>query len=285
MEYMIEVNGLRKNYAGFSLKDVSFSIPGGTIMGLVGENGAGKTTVIKAILGLIHKDGGTVKVMGRDMDKAGMTVRGDIGAVLDGAGYYESLRVVDVSKFMGKIYKSWDSNYFERLLRKFSLPENKRIKEYSTGMRMKLMIASALAHRPKLLILDEATSGLDPVIRDEILDLLLEFIQDEEHSVLISSHITSDLEKITDYITYIHKGEVFLSDEKDRIMEKYGIVRCGREDIKNIEKSHIIGIKESSYSCDVLVDDREEIKIHFPQMVVDRIHLEDILLFKVKGEN
>ena len=260
MEYLIEVKNLNKTYPGFSLKDVSFKVPGGCIMGLIGENGAGKSTTIKAILDLIHTDSGNIRVLGKDIRKKGKEIREDIGVVLDGASFHETLRAKEIGKFMGKIYQNWDEKYYQRLLKTFNIPGNKPIKNFSTGMKMKLMIVAAMAHHPKLLILDEATSGLDPVVRDEILDMFQEFIQDEEHSVLISSHITSDLEKVADYITFIHKGEIFLSEEKDRIMEEYGIVRCRPEDLASIDPDMIVGISRGAYSCDVLVNQRERIK-------------------------
>lgn len=284
MEYMIEVKGINKTYPGFALKDVSFKVPGGCIMGLIGENGAGKSTTLKAILDLIRVESGSITVFGKDSRKDGAEIREDIGAVLDGASFHETLTAMDIRKFMCKIYKNWDDDYYTQLLEKFSLPKNKKIKEFSTGMRMKLLITVAVAHHPKLLILDEATSGLDPVVRDEILDMLLDFIQDEEHSVLISSHITSDLEKVADYITFIHKGEVFLSEEKDRIMDEYGIVHCSPEDILKLPKEYIVGIDKGTYRCDVMVTDREAVKRANADLMVDRIRLEDVLLFKVKGE-
>ena len=284
MKYMIEVKEINKTYPGFSLKDVSFKVPGGCIMGLIGENGAGKSTTLKAILDLIHLESGSVSIFGKDSRKDGELIREDVGVVMDGAGFHQSLTADEIRKFMCKIYKNWDDNYYFELLEKFSLPKNKKVKDFSTGMKMKLMITAALAHHPKLLILDEATSGLDPIVRDEILDMMLEFIQDEEHSVLISSHITSDLEKVADYITFIHKGEIFLSEEKDRIMENFGIVHCSPEDVSKLPVEYIVGIDQGAYRCDVLVSDREGIKEAYPEFVMDRIRLEDILLFKVKGE-
>lgn len=284
MEYLIEVENLNKTYPGFSLKDVSFKVPGGCIMGLIGENGAGKSTTIKAILDLIHTDGGKIRVLGKDVRKKGKEIREDIGVVLDGASFHETLRAREIGKFMGKIYQNWDEKYYQRLLKTFDVPGNKPIKNFSTGMKMKLMIVAAMAHHPNLLILDEATSGLDPVVRDEILDMFQEFIQDEEHSVLISSHITSDLEKVADYITFIHKGEIFLSEEKDRIMEEYGIVRCRPEDVDVIDEKMIVGISRGTYSCDVLVNQREKLKQQHPDFMINRIKLEDVLLFKVKGD-
>lgn len=284
MEYLIEVENLNKTYPGFSLKNVSFKVPGGCIMGLIGENGAGKSTTIKAILDLIHTDGGKIRVLGKDVRKKGKEIREDIGVVLDGASFHETLRAREIGKFMGKIYQNWDEKYYQRLLKTFDVPGNKPIKNFSTGMKMKLMIVAAMAHHPNLLILDEATSGLDPVVRDEILDMFQEFIQDEEHSVLISSHITSDLEKVADYITFIHKGEIFLSEEKDRIMEEYGIVRCRPEDVDVIDEKMIVGISRGTYSCDVLVNQREKLKQQHPDFMINRIKLEDVLLFKVKGD-
>ncbi len=284
MEYLIEVENLNKTYPGFSLKNVSFKVPGGCIMGLIGENGAGKSTTIKAILDLIRTDGGKIRVLGRDVRKKGKEIREDIGVVLDGASFHETLRAREIGKFMGKIYHNWDEKYYQRLLKTFDVPGNKPIKNFSTGMKMKLMIVAAMAHHPNLLILDEATSGLDPVVRDEILDMFQEFIQDEEHSVLISSHITSDLEKVADYITFIHKGEIFLSEEKDRIMEEYGIVRCRPEDVAAIDEAMIVGVSRGTYSCDVLVNQREKLKQQHPDFMINRIKLEDVLLFKVKGD-
>lgn len=284
MEYLIEVENLNKSYPEFSLKDINFKVPGGCIMGLIGENGAGKSTTIKAIVDLIQIDGGTIHVLGKDIRKKGKEIREDIGVVLDGASFHETLRAKEIGKFMGKIYKNWDEKYYQRLLKTFAVPGNKPVKNFSTGMKMKLMIVAAMAHHPRLLILDEATSGLDPVVRDEILDMFQEFIQDEEHSVLISSHITSDLEKVADYITFIHKGEIFLSEEKDRIMEEYGIVRCRPEDVAAIDEAMIVGVSRGTYSCDVLVNQREKLKQQHPDFMINRIKLEDVLLFKVKGD-
>ena len=284
MNNLIDVKNICKTYPGFSLKNVSFNVPGGCITGLIGQNGAGKSTTIKAILDMVHLESGSILVFGEDHRKEGDYIREHIGAVIDDANFHESLTPNQIRKFMCKIYKTWDDTYFESLLNRFSLPQNKKIGDFSKGMKMKLLISTAIAHHPKLLILDEATSGLDPVVRDEILDMLLEFIQDEEHGVLMSSHITSDLEKVADYITFIHKGEVFLSDEKDHIMETYGIVRCTAEDFEKIPKAYILGVNQSMYRMDVLISDRKGIKEAYPELVVDPIRLEDILIFKVKGD-
>lgn len=284
MNNLINVKNICKEYPGFSLKNVSFHVPGGCIVGLIGENGAGKSTTIKAILDMIHLDGGSITVLGKDSHKEGDYIRENLGTVIDGASFHESLTPEQIRKFMCKIYKTWDDPYYISLLKRFSLPVHKKIGDFSTGMKMKLLISTAIAHHPKLLILDEATSGLDPVVRDEILDMLLEFIHDEEHGVLMSSHITSDLEKVADYITFIHKGEVFLSDEKDRIMDSYGLVRCTPEDFKKIPNAYVLGVNQGMYRMDVLISDRKGIKEAYPELVVDPIRLEDILIFKVKGD-
>ena len=284
MKNLIDVKDICKTYPGFALKNVNFQVPGGCITGLIGQNGAGKSTTIKAILDMVHLESGSILVFGKDHRKEGNFIRENIGTVIDDANFHESLTPNQIRKFMCKIYKTWDDAYFESLLSRFSLPGNKKIGDFSKGMKMKLLISTAIAHHPRLLILDEATSGLDPVVRDEILDMLLEFIQDEEHGVLMSSHITSDLEKVADYITFIHKGEVFLSDEKDRIMEIYGIVRCTPEDFEKIPKEYILGVNQGMYRMDILISDRKGIKEAYPELVVDPIRLEDILIFKVKGD-
>lgn len=226
MNSAIEVRGLCKHYRDFSLRDVSFTVPGGSIMGFIGENGAGKTTTIKSILGLLHTDGGSISVLGRDPVTDRRAIGQDIGVVLDGSFFYEGMRAKDISAVMSHLHSRWDKESFASYCKRFALPMEKPFKEFSKGMRAKLALTTALAHHPKLLVLDEATSGLDPVVRSEMLDLFLEFIQDEEHSILLSSHITSDLEKVADYITFIHAGKIVFSKTKDDILEQYGVVKC-----------------------------------------------------------
>ena len=215
MENAIVVKNLRKNYKDFQLKDISFSVPKGCIMGFVGENGAGKTTTLKGILNLINRDGGSVEIFGMDNIKDEKKIKEDIGVVFDECCFYDSLNPKESSKIMKRIYKNWDGKIFNDYLKKFQIPDKKIIKEFSKGMKMKLSIAIALSHKPKLLIMDEATSGLDPIVREEILDIFLDFIQDEEHSILMSTHITGDLDKIADYITFINNGEIIFSKSKD----------------------------------------------------------------------
>ena len=214
MNSAIEVRGLCKHYRDFSLRDVSFTVPGGSIMGFIGENGAGKTTTIKSILGLLHTDGGSISVLGRDPVTDRRAIGQDIGVVLDGSFFYEGMRAKDISAVMSRLHSRWDKESFASYCKRFALPMEKPFKEFSKGMRAKLALTTALAHHPKLLVLDEATSGLDPVVRSEMLDLFLEFIQDEEHSILLSSHITSDLEKVADY--HVHPRG------KDRVQQNKG---------------------------------------------------------------
>ena len=225
----VEVNDLCKEYRDFTLDNISFNLPSGCIMGLVGENGAGKSTTIKLILNIIKRNKGTVKLFGRDNLDNFVEIAEDLGVVLDEVGFSEKLNAVQVGKIMRNTYKKWDQKVYEEYLDRFSLPLKKKFKDYSKGMKMKLGIAVALSHDPKLLILDEATSGLDPVVRDELMDIITEFTRDEGHSVLMSSHIVSDLEKLCDYITFLHKGELLLCEEKDRLLEQYGFLQTTEE--------------------------------------------------------
>lgn len=285
MTNSIELSGLCKAYPDFALKDITFSLPCGSIMGLIGENGAGKTTTIKCILDLIARDAGQIALLGRDNAQYGPVLRQDVGVVLDECVFHDSLRPADLNRILAPVYINWDQELFRHYLSKFNLPEKKRIKEFSRGMKMKLSLAAALAHRPKLLILDEATSGLDPVVRDEILDEFLDFIQDEEHSVLLSSHITSDLEKVCDYITYLHQGQVVLSGVKDDILASYGRVVCTAAQLERLAPGDVLRVRRGSYGCEALVKDRGEFSRRHPELAVDPASLEDIMLFMGKGES
>ena len=239
MDAILRVDNLTKQYADFKLDHVSFSVPKGTIMGLIGENGAGKSTTINAILDLIRKDDGTVTFWGQELSSS-KQLKEDIGVVFDGINFYETLTPAKVGKIAGAAYKQWDAHLFQDYLKRFQLPTDKEIKSLSKGMKMKLCIAVALSHKPKLLILDEATSGLDPVMRDDILDVFLDFVQDENHSILMSSHITTDLEKVADYITFIHQGKVLFCKTKDELRYRYGIVRCGAVLFDQLDKEEVL---------------------------------------------
>lgn len=284
MEYAINVTGLCKSYQDFALDNVSFAVPKGSIMGFIGENGAGKSTTIKAMLNLIHRDAGTVEILGMDLDGHEKEIKERIGVVFDECCFHDNLTPADISKILGNIYQNWDGKLYQKYLVQFGLDEKKKIKEFSRGMKMKLGIAAALAHRPDVLILDEATSGLDPIVREEILDIFLDFIQDENHAILISSHITSDLDKIADYLTFIHHGRIILSLGRDDLMDSMGIVKCGAEDLEKIEQDQIIRYRKNQFGCEVLIRNKRSFAVGHPEMVIDPVTTEAIMLFYSRGE-
>ena len=276
----IEIRNLRKEYPGFVLDDISFDLPSGSIVGLVGENGAGKSTTIKLIMNAIRKDGGSVKVLGTDNESPDFSqLKNDIGVVLDDAYFPETLSAVNVGKVMANTYRNWDAAEYRRLLGWFSLPDKKAFVDYSRGMKMKLSIAVALSHRPRLLILDEATSGLDPMVRDEVIDVFNDFTREEDHSILLSSHIVSDLEKICDYIAFIHKGRLLLMEEKDRLLDQYMVARMPEEQLADLPEEAVVGVKKGNYGAEALVR-RELVSPSFP---LERTTLEEIILFLAKG--
>lgn len=278
MEKAFEIVNLNKSYKGFSLKNVNLSLPKGYIMGFIGKNGAGKSTTINCLLGIAKPNSGTLKIFGKGVKELTASDKEKLGVVLDGCPFAEILNIKDIKAILSKVYKTWDAAVFEDLCSRFSLPDNKQIKDFSTGMRAKLNIATALSHGAQLLVLDEATSGLDPVVRDEILEILQDFVQNENHSVLISSHITSDLEKICDYIAFIKDGEIVFVENKDDLMEKYAVVHCKNEDLNKIEASAIMGCRKNSYSTEVLVI-KDKVSNEF---VMDKPSIEDIMLYYTK---
>ncbi|WP_325199253.1 ABC transporter ATP-binding protein [Oscillibacter sp.] len=280
MENSILVRDLTKRFPDFTLDRVSFQVPQGRIVGFIGENGAGKSTTIRLILNELKRDGGTVELLGRD--PADPAARTGVGVVFDQCNFPEVFTPLDVERVLSGVYPAWDKEAYRGYLRRFALPEKKRVKALSKGMKMKLAISAALAHQPKLLILDEATAGLDPVVRDEILDLLLDFIQDEEHSVFFSSHITSDIQKIADYVVLIHQGQIVFEEERDVLLDRYGILRCPKG--AEVEPEDYIVRRETGVSAEYLVRDRAEAGRKYPKAVADAASLEDIMLFYIKGE-
>ncbi len=277
----IEIKGLEKRYDGFQLGSFDLTLPSGCIMGLVGENGAGKSTTIKLIMNAIGRDAGEISVLGVDNRSAEFRdVKEDIGVVLDEAYFPEVMSARNVGKVMALTYKNWDAAAFEGYLKKFSLAPDKIFKDYSRGMRMKLAIAAALSHGAKLLILDEATSGLDPMARDELLDIFNDFTRDENCSILLSSHIVSDLEKICDYIAFLHRGRLVLCEEKDRLLEEYALVRLSEERLSELSEESIISRRASGYATEALVL-RGGIPAAIP---TEHTSLEDIILFLAKGD-
>lgn len=292
MDYALELHNVTKAYPNFKLDNISFSVPKGCIMGFVGENGAGKTTTLKAILDLVHIDSGSIEIFGQKEEKdIKSSITSDIGSLKDLIGvvfdesyFHDNLKLKQISKIMSHIYKNWDHDKFISYSKILNIPDNKSVKEFSRGMKMKLSIAVSLSHGAKLLILDEATSGLDPMVRDEILDIFLEFIQNEEHTILISSHIISDLEKIADYITFIHDGKIVFSESKDELIYNYGILKCKKEDYEKINKTYVIGVRRSTVGVEALVSNKKKVKSLYPDLVVDGCSVEDIILLKSRSE-
>lgn len=272
----IETRNLSKNYKNFTLENVNLTLPSGCIMGLVGENGAGKTTTIKLILNMIKKDSGEIRLLGKNQNECSME---DIGVVTEENGLPETLNTSEINKIFKNIYKNWDREIYFYYLRSFEIPLDKKIKRFSKGMKMKLYIAVALAHNAKLLILDEATSGLDPVVRNEILDIFNDFTRDEEHSVLISSHIVSDLEKICDYIAFMHKGKLILSEEKDELLNSYCIINGNESAIDDINECDILSISKTNYGCTAVIK-KSALRDGTPY---EPISLEDIFVYMIKG--
>jgi len=286
MENILEVIGLNKKYenSDFSLKNVNLTVPKGVIMGIVGENGAGKSTTMGCILNTLIKDSGTVNVFGFEMTDKSTKLRDEIGVVYDVNPFPESLTPKKISSGMAFIYSNWDKVLFKEYLEKFNLPENKKIKTFSRGMTMKLALAVALSHKPKLLILDEPTAGLDPMVREDVLSLLLDFVQDENRSILFSSHITTDLEKIADYITFIHNGEVVFCANKDELLYQYGVMRCKSSQFNEIDKTDILAYKKRSHQIDVLVANKKTAEKKYRDMVIDDASIEEIMLLIAKGD-
>ncbi len=275
----LEIKNLTKSYGNFKLDHLSLVLPSGCIMGLVGENGAGKSTTIKLILDMIHKDGGSITILGRDNEDNIQLTKQDIGVVMDEVGIPECLTVEQVGKIMKHTFTNWEEDTFSDLVCRLSLPEEKQFKDFSRGMKMKLGIAIALSHNSKLLLLDEATSGLDPVVRDEVVGMLHEFTRDENHSILISSHIVSDLEKLCDYIAFIHKGKLLLCEEKDQLLAEYGLIHCSKEQLEELDPAAIRCKKVSPYGVEAMV-----LRSRMPgNFTVSPINIEELFVFMVKG--
>lgn len=279
----IEIEGLTKIYDGFKLDNVSFSVPKGSIMGFIGQNGAGKTTTIKALLNIIKHDGGSVKILGMDNIENELEIKSQLAAVFDELPFHDDFNANQLNTVLKDIYKEWNTETYKRYLERFSLPERKKIGQFSKGMKMKLQIATALSHNAKLLVMDEATTGLDPVVRNEILEIFLEYLQDENHSILMSSHITSDLEKIADSVTFIDRGKILISGYKDDILEKHGILKCSKSDYKNIESQDFISSRITDFGAEVMVSDRTLCAKKYSGIVIDNATLDDIMVFYVNA--
>lgn len=277
----IKLSHINKSFGDFAIRDLNLTVPSGTICGLVGENGAGKSTTIRLLMGVLRPDSGTASVLGADVSSPEFRdVKEDVGVVLDEAYFPESLNAVQVGKIMAATYRRWDQRLYDSYLKRFDLPEKKQFKDFSRGMRMKLAIAVALSHQPKLLVLDEATAGLDPIVRDEVLDIFNEFTREEDHSILISSHILSDLEKLCDYIAFIHKGDLLFCEEKDQLLEQYGIFEDSRENLDCLQPEAIVAREESRYGGVRALVKRDLAPTGFR---LEKPTVEDVVLFLVKG--
>lgn len=286
MENILELQQICKSFpkSNFILDKLSFSLPYGAILGFVGENGAGKTTTIGCILNTVRKDSGMVKLFGKEMRDIDTDIREKIGVVYDGDNFPGFWTVKQLSQVMEGIYTQWDNALFQKYLEDFHLPVKQKIKNYSRGMTMKLAIAVALSHHPQLLILDEATSGLDPIMRDEMLDVFLEFVQEESHSILLSSHITSDLEKVADYITFIHNGKLIMTASKNDLVYNYAVMRCKESQFLALDPGDIIAYRKRDFQIDVLVNNGKEAQRKYKGSIVDHVSVDEIMLLLVKGE-
>ena len=271
----IELKGLKKSFPDFTLGPVDLAVPEGTSLGLIGENGAGKSTTIKLMLGLLRTDGGSITILGQDAKKLD---KNEIGVVLDEPGFPSLLNAKEIRSFLKDIYRNWDDAAWQDYMRRFELPQEKKFSEFSKGMKMKFAIAAAMSHHARLLILDEPTSGLDPVVRDEVVGILSEFTREPDHSVLLSSHIVSDLEKLCDYIAFLHTGQLLLNEEKDALYEEYGLLRCDLETLRTLDPNAIIGKKETPYGAEVIL--RREAA---GKLTLSPIGIEELFVFMVKG--
>ena len=280
----IEIQNVSKRYKDFELKNISFNVPQGCIVGLIGENGAGKTTTIKSILN-ITKSEGTIKILEKDNKENEKAIKEEVGVVLDDSFLSDYLTTKQVSSIMKEFYKNWNENKYINLLKQFNLPTDKLIKDFSSGMKMKLKIATAISHNPKLLILDEPTSGLDPVVRSEILDIFRKYIEeDETRSILLSTHITTDLEHISDYIVFIEKGKMVFNLPTNELLENYGIIKCSEEDFLKIDKNDYIKYRKQKYQYEILTSNKNNIRKKYNIATIDKPSIEDIMLFYIKGE-
>lgn len=280
-ENAIEIKDLTKKYDGFTLDSISFAVPKGCIMGFIGQNGAGKTTTIRAMLNIIQTDGGTIHMLGLDHIKDEYAIKEHIAAVFDELPFHESFTANQVNTMFKGLYGNWKEELFFAYLDRFSLPRKKKLKKFSKGMKMKLQIATALSHGARLLIMDEATTGLDPVVRNEILDIFREYIQDENNSILMSSHITSDLEKIADCVTFIDKGKILLTGFKDEILERHAVMKCTKADFETIPADGYISARINDFGAELMVADISAAKRQYPDFTFDRTTLEEIMLFYV----
>lgn len=284
-ENAISLSGVTKRYEGFTLDHVSFTVPKGSIMGFIGQNGAGKTTTIRSLLNITNIDEGEIKLLGLDHIRDETEIKKRIAVVFDELPFHDLFNAKDMARIFEGLYPAWDNAAYAKYLEQFQLPVKKKIGQFSKGMKMKLQIACALSHNAELLVMDEATTGLDPVVRDEILHLFMEYLQDGERSILMSSHITSDLEKIADSVAFIDKGNILLTGYKDEILEAHGIIKCSKEDAQNIDMADVVSIRTNHFGAEIMVTDRNAAACKYSGAIIDPASLDDIMLYYVhKGE-
>ena len=283
-ENAIEINGLTKRYDGFTLNNVTFSVPKGSIMGFIGQNGAGKSTTINALLGIVKPDSGNIRMLGMETSAGTADIKRNISAVFDEMPFHDQLNAKMLDKMLRYIYPTWSSETFFGYLERFSLPVKKKFGKFSKGMKMKMQISAALSHGAKLLIMDEATTGLDPVVRNEILDIFMEYLQDEDNTILMSSHITSDLEKIADSVTFIDKGRILLTGYKDDILASHAVMKCSREDYAAVDREDYISARLNDFGAELLVQDRTACERKYSGAVIDPATLDDIMIYYVNRE-
>ena len=281
---VIELKNVVKDYGDFKLDHISFAVPEGSVCGFIGQNGAGKTTTINLILDIINRDEGEINLFGKPVDKDHAYVKEDVGVVFDEMGFHEFMTAKDINIMMKNIYKNWDEVAFFDYLKKFSLPSKKKCGAFSRGMRMKLQISVAMSHKAKLLIMDEPTSGLDPIVRNEMIGIFRDFVVEEDHTILLSSHITGDLEKIADEVVFIDGGKIVFSGNKDEILEKHGILKCKKEEASKVSEALIVGVEKEAYSTSILVNDRQAAAKLYPDMVIEEAALEDIMIYYVNAK-
>ncbi len=283
-ENAIEIKGITKKYDGFTLDNVSFNVPKGSIMGFIGQNGAGKSTTIRSLLNIIPVDGGEISLLGLDHIKDEQKIKERIAVVFDEIPFHDIFNAKDMSRIFEGIYPNWNRNEYMRYLERFQLPRKKKIGDFSKGMKMKLQIACALSHNAELLVMDGPTSGLDPVVRDEILRIFMEYLENGERSILMSSHITSDLEKIADSITYIDRGKILLSGYKDEILETHGVIKCSKEQLAEIDTADIVSVRTNSFGAEVMINNREAAYSKYSGLILDPTTLEEIMVFYVNRD-
>ena len=281
---VIELKNVVKDYGDFKLDHISFAVPEGSVCGFIGQNGAGKTTTINLILDIINRDEGEISLFGKPVDQDHAYVREDVGVVFDEMGFHEFMTAKDINIMMKNIYKNWDEVAFFDYLKKFSLPSKKKCGAFSRGMRMKLQISVAMSHKAKLLIMDEPTSGLDPIVRNEMIGIFRDFVVEEDHTILLSSHIMGDLEKIADEVVFIDGGKIVFSGNKDEILEKHGILKCKKEEASKVSEALIVGVEKEAYSTSILVNDRQAAAKLYPDMVIEEAALEDIMIYYVNAK-